>query len=366
MFATTDDLCLLDRPSVPRRSYSDSFKPQANVNGQIAGGQVYSSKTNTSDLSDEISVIEEQQIAIPIRTGLERRHSNRHLDLDIGSVHARERRPSPLFERRKKDDIDLLVDCTDSSDDENDDADRRPQNQNARGRERHTKPLLQSKQTATPHRLQRYVHDVATKDSYSTPQAEHRFNRSLHLDSRYPLMELDNEAFPQHSGRYPQSNDKPSLQQRRRGSRLPPHSLSGTDHETMVFDNFEDPSPISSASEQEQGGKDPFDAHLHFVRPAMPICANPGAFAGLEAVMTPPATRSPDEVQQGGGNDRETEVQRKRHRLGHHRAVSDLFSLPTTGVKVIDVRATRRRATVGSEAKLRLPALLRRQSDLTF
>ncbi|GAC98742.1 vacuolar membrane protein [Pseudozyma hubeiensis SY62] len=366
MFATTEDLCLPVRPNVTRRSYSDSFKPQANVNRQIAGGHDHYSKANMSDLADEIQVIEEQQTAIPIRTGLERRHSDRHLDLDIGSVHARERRPSPLFERRKKDDIDLLVDCTDSSDDENDDADRQAQDQNTRGRERHTKPLLLPEQTTTHHRLQRYVNDVDKKRIHSTLQVEHCFNRGRHLDNRAPLMELDNEDLPQHKGRYPQSNNKQSLKHRRRGSRLAPPSLSGNDHDTMVFDNFEDPSPISSASEQGQDGKDPFDAHLHFVRPAMPICANPGAFAGLEAVVTPPATRSPDEKEQEDDIIRELEVQRKRHRLGHHRAVSDLFSLPTTGVKVIDIRATRRRATVGSEAKLRLPALLRRQSDLTF
>ncbi|SJX66067.1 uncharacterized protein SRS1_13508 [Sporisorium reilianum f. sp. reilianum] len=363
MFATTNDLTLSVRPQEQRRSYSDTFQPRAGVSDKHAATRKAKTARTTpaSDSADEIQVIEEQHTAIPIRAGLDRRHSDRHLDLDIGSVHAGKRKPSPLFERRKRDDLDLLADFSESSND--DDAARRTsRTQNARGRERHTKPLLHPRQTSFAHAAQRgYDYSGSKRDPYS-PQLGHHSSRDCSPHGRLPLMEHD-DATKQHNGSY--ATKKHSYKREPFAPRTaPPPSLTGLEHEAMVFDNFEDVSSVSSASEQEQDKKESFDAHLHFVRPAMPICANPGAFVALEPIVTP-AGSSPTESLQDGGDAKEAEAQRKRHRLGHHRAASELFSIPTLGVKAADVRATRRRATVGSEAAYRLPMLHRRQSDLS-
>ncbi|CDU23094.1 uncharacterized protein SPSC_01724 [Sporisorium scitamineum] len=361
MFATTEDLIVSVRTDDRRRGYSDSCKSRGASDKKSANRKTKTARTTpASDSADEIQVIKEQPTAIPIRAGLDRRHSNRHSDLEIGSVYGGKRKPSPLFERRKRDDLDLLADFSHSSDDE---ATRRPsRDQFARGRERHTKPLLHPKQTSFAHVAPRYDYGVSGKgkDPYS-PQLGHHSSRDCSPHGRLPLMELEDEI----KGRNASNATRKSGHKHEplTPRKPPPHALPGLEHEAMVFDNFEDGSSVSSASEQEQDTQASFVAHLHFVRPAMSICANPGAFVALEPIVTPAV--SPNELLQDGDKAKDSEAQHKRNRLGHYRAASELFTIPTMGVKATDVRATRRRATVGSEAAYRLPTLHRRQSHLS-
>ena len=191
-----------------------------------------------------------------------------------------------------------------------------------------------------------------------SPHLRFHPDRGYSPESRRPLDELD-PVEKSHS-RY---HTKGSHHKHARYSHQAPLPLlSGLEHEAMVFDNFEDISSPSSASEHEQENKDPFDAHLHFVRPAMSICANPGAFVALEPIVTPASS-----VSQSSDKGAEAEgirAQSRPHRLGHHRAVSELFSNSTSSAKAADVRATRRRATVGSEATYRVP-FASRHADLS-
>ncbi|TKY87850.1 hypothetical protein EX895_003431 [Sporisorium graminicola] len=362
MFAPTDDLALSARANEQDRSYSDSFKPRHASGKQADTRKAKSAQTTPGlDSADEIQVIEEQQVAIPIRAGLDRRHSDRHLDLDVGSIHAGKRKPSPLFERRKMDDLDLLDGFSESSDDE---ADNRhtTRSQIVRGREPHSKPLLHPKQTSFLQAARHYDYG-SSRQAPCSPQLGRHSSRDCSPHGRLPPMERDAEA----KGRHSSYAKKSGYMHGPYTARVtpPPPGLNGLEHEAMVFDNFEDVPSVSSIAEQEQDNKEPFDAHLHFVRPAMPICANPGAFVALEPILTP-AGSPPNDYLQDGGKAREAEAQRKRHRFGHHRAVSELFTMiPTTSVKAADVRATRRRATVGSEAAYRLRTLHHRQSDLS-
>ena len=349
MFATTEDLSLPIRPTQQRRSYSDSFQHKGGASKHPANRKVKTSQPSPCfDSDDEIQVIQEQQTAIPIRGGLDRKHSDRHLDLDIGSIHAHKRRSSPLFERRKRDAFDLLGDFSESSDDEDD---RRPtRGQYGRGRERHPKPLVHPQGTCLPQPPHRYDNNASRRDDYS-PQLGHHSSRDSSLHGRHSHIELDNDMKDCSGSYFAKKLDS------RRTSQLPLSStISGLEHEAMVFDNFEDVSSVSSASKHEQDNKDPFDAHLHFVRPVMPICANPGAFVALDPIVTP--SLSPNESLNDARHAEEMEARHRRHRLGHHRAASELFSSPTTSTTPIDVRATRRRATVGSEAAYRLPTFL--------
>lgn len=350
--ATTDDLAMSIRPHGERRSYSDSFQLQRAAPQQLAAIQ----RTNTTrqaaasdSAEDEIQVIDDQQVAIPIRPGTHHRQSDRHSDLDIGSVHLRKRRSSPLFERRKRDDLDLLGDFSDSSDDDDDEDERsRGRDQDLRGRARRTKLLHSSRQTSpSQHHQQHYDYEPAKREAYPS-QLGHHIARGCSPHGRHPLAQLQGGSLGP-NGRTPV---------KKRTSK-PMHSglLSGLEPEALVFDNFEDASPGSSISEQEQENQDPFDAHLHFVRPAMPICANPGAFAALEPYVTPAS--SPRESLHDSVDTNAVAAQQKPQRLGHHRTVSEMLS-PTSGAKSFDVRSPRRRATVGAEAAFRLPMLERR------
>ncbi|SNX83553.1 uncharacterized protein MEPE_02260 [Melanopsichium pennsylvanicum] len=346
MFATTDDLKLSPKINEQPQSFQDHSKSRLSS----AGHQIHSSDTPICDSADEISVMEDQQTAIPIRADLDRRHSNRHSDLDIGSVHCCKPRLSPLCERRERDDYDFLTDCMVSSDDAC--SGNSVRDQWARGRERRTKPLLRSRHTVPPHRPQRYEYDVDSMELF-TPQLGDQTDRADSLNGRRPLEDLDATPKRRNHYRTKGSNHKQSHSRRQAPLSIP----SGLEHEAMVFDNFEDISSISSASEQEQETVDPFDAHLHFVRPAMPICANPGAFVALEPIMF--SGGCANDVSQEGAVGERVSAQQKRNRLGHHRTVSELFSCSTTCPESAEVRAMRRRATVGSEAAYRLPSFSR-------
>lgn len=347
MFATTDDLRMCSRAG------GKPCGPQTKLESGIAStrqprnNKPHSSKLVSADSTDEIQVIEDQPTAIPIRAAHDPRESDRHSDLNVGSVHTHRRRSSPLFERRRRDDIDLLAESVDSSDDEyrvnsgRDSIDR--------GRGRRTKPLLHRKQTYPPDRQQRYDYNIANVAAYLP-----------HLG--YPVdCGYSPEAHSKHHQRHDindHMHDHAHQSRKGHGKRIdvPPPVPSGLEHEAMVFDNFEDISSVSSASEQEQENQDPFDAHLHFVRPAMPICANPGAFAALESIVTPTSSSNEalDDAEQAN-------AQAKRNRLGHHRTVSELYPASSSALsKPADVRATRRRATVGAEAAFRFPTFGRR------
>ncbi|SPO25111.1 uncharacterized protein UTRI_02788_B [Ustilago trichophora] len=344
MFATTDDLKLCSRASAQPHLATHYPSPTITTVSPASKPKAKPLLAASPDSADEIQVIEEEQMAIPIRTALGRRQSDRHSDLDIGSIHSRKRRSSPLFERRKRDDLDLLTDFGDSSDDEYSASTAR--DQNSRGRERRTKPLLHPRQISLPHRPQRYKDTVADVTAYS-PKLGYHPDRCLTPNGRRSHYELD--GTPKHNlARHHRRDPRPAS--------------TGLEHEAIVFDNFEDISSVSSASEQEQESKDPFDPHLHFVRPAMSICANPGAFVTLEPLITPGGSSS--ERSGEGADAEELSAQRKRHRLGHHRAVSELFSTPTSDAKPTDIRVTRRRATVGAEAAYRLSSFTRR-ADLS-
>ncbi|KAJ1020091.1 hypothetical protein NDA16_004371 [Ustilago loliicola] len=346
MFATTDDLRMSSRAG--GKPSSPQTKPESGTAStkHTLSNKNHSFKEADADSADEIQVIQDQQTAIPIRATNDPRQSDRHSDLNIGSVHAHRRRSSPLFERRKRDDLDLLGESVDSSDDEYKvDSGR---DSNDRGRGRRTKPLLHRKQTYPPHRQQRYDYNIANIAAYSP-----------HLG--YPVdCGYSPEANSKHCQRHhmhDQVHDHAHKSRRGHGKYIdvPPPVPSGLEHEAMVFDNFEDISSVSSASEQEQENQDPFDTHLHFARPAMPICANPGAFAALESIVTP-ASSSNEALE----DTEQANSQAKRNRLGHHRTVSELLPSSFTDAKPADVRGTRRRATVGSEAAYRFPTFSRR------
>ncbi|SPO32231.1 uncharacterized protein UTRI_02788 [Ustilago trichophora] len=355
MFATTDDLKLCSRASGQPLLAKHHSSPAITTVNHTSKPKAKPLLAASPDSADEIQVIEEEQTAIPIRTALGRWQSDRHSDLDIGSVHSHKRRSSPLFERRKRDDLDFLTDFGDSSDDEYNGSTAR--DQNARGRERRTKPLLRPKQISPPHRPQRYDYAVADVTAYSPQLGDHP-DRCCTPNGRRSLYELD--GTPRHTDRYSAKDTHHKLARHHR--RAPPPASTGLEHEAMVFDNFEDISSVSSASEHEQENEDCFDPHLHFVRPAMSICANPGAFVTLEPLITPGGSSS-EGLGEGADAD-ELSAQRKRHRLGHHRAVSELFSTSKSDAKPTDIRVTRRRATVGAEAAYRLPSFTR-QADLS-
>ncbi|SOV08981.1 uncharacterized protein UDID_03782 [Ustilago sp. UG-2017a] len=347
MFTTTNDLRMCSRavakPPCPQTKSESSILPTKHT---INRNKKHLFKATSVDSADEIQVIENQQAAIPIQTAHDPRPSDRHSDLDIGSVHAHRRRSSPLFERRKRDDIDLLGESMDSSDDEYRVTSARDSND--RGRERRTKPLLHRKQTHPPHRQQRSDYNIADMTAYS-PRLGYPVDcgYSPEAVSKQYTRYHNNENMHKHAHRSHQGHDKPF------NVALPVPSV--LEHEAMVFDNFEDISSIYSASEQEQENQDPFDAHLHFVRPAMPICTNPGAFVTLEPLVTPTSSLN------GGLEDTEqASSQAKRNRLGHHRTASELFPTSSANSKLVNVRATRRRATVGAEAAYRFPTLSRR------
>lgn len=355
MLATADDLSLSVFTDEQRRSNSYSHRSQGDLPKQDSGHKVRASKpVSLSDSADEIQVIEEHQTAIPIQPMLERKYSTRHLDLDIGSVHARKNGSSTLLERRKRDDFDLLGDHSESSDDDDSGNSRAARNQKARGRERHTKPLLHPKQAAPLDRYQRYSDNAAKKDAYEPLRGRH-MARGRSTQGRHPMTDCYNRGLANHH-----TTSKLGRTSEHRPFRVSPSALPEFEHEAMVFDNFEDVSPVSSTSEKDHNGKDMFDAHLHFVRPAMPICANPGAFVALESVVSP-STGCSNESQRDCVDTNGFEDYRERNRLSHHRAVSDVYS-PATA-RTLEARATRRRATVGSEAASRLPAFHRRPSD---
>ncbi|EST05829.1 hypothetical protein PSEUBRA_004865 [Kalmanozyma brasiliensis GHG001] len=356
MLATTEDLQVSVRPDHQRRSYSDSFKPKVTPPKHNPAPKVKKALKQAAclDSADEIQVIDDQQAAIPIRAGADHRQSDRHSDLDIGSVHLRKRRSSPLFERRKRDDLDLLGDFSESSDDDEDDYNG-AHDQDRRGRGRRTKPLQHSRQTSPSQEQQHYDYAAVGRGTYS-PQLGHHPTRGCSPHGRHTWAQLN--------GDIGKDVDRPSVKDfknTRRSPRMPPAFPSGLEHEALVFDNFEDVSPCSSISEQEheQESYDPFDAHLHFVRPAMPICTNAGAFAALEPFATPAS--SPRDSLHESRDAEGASGTLKRYRLGHHRTVSDVLS-PTSFASTMDARSIRRRATVGSEAAYRLPTFDRRAS----
>lgn len=350
MFASSDDLKVASRSNGQSRYGGDQNKTRIGSNCKQSRPA-----STASDSADDIQVLEEQLSPIPIRTAPQCGQSDRHSDLDIGSVHTRKRRPSPLFERRKRDDIDLLLDSVDSN--YVDYLQEAGPDSTCRGRGRCTKPLLYPEQSSSPHRPQYCGYNMRRSSCFGRHQdSDHSLNDpgSFHeTDAGTERVDVCRARGMQH---------KRSHTSRRTQARVPHAPTPGVEHEAMVFDNFEDGSSASSASEKEQENKDPFDAHLHFVRPAMPICANPGAFVAREPNVTP--TRPSKEALNKVTDDKQVRAQVKRHRLGHHRALSELFLSPNPCAKSIDIRASRRRATIGSEAAHRLPSFSR-QADLS-
>ncbi len=290
------------------------------------------SNLSTTCSSDEIQVIDEQQPAIAIRPPVEPGYANRHSELECGSVHACRRHPSPLYERRKQDDLDLLGDSLDNGPCASDAFCR--QDAYTRGRARGTKRLPYPKPT----------------DSKRCGQPwQTGGHRVLRLDRDRQdvgngLNACTYTCFESEDGSHASGGRTPA----KHSSLLPP-SPFGAEHEAVVFDNFEESGPTTPASEADADAKDPFDTHLRFVRPALPICANPGAFAGLESANETAVSCSDGSE----GDSRTKQVCNTSDRVRqarHHRAVSELFGGPMAPIGANDMRATRRRATIGSDA----------------
>lgn len=351
MIATADDL------NMSAQTIAQTQRTALHHHG-MSKSQHLSSGATSTDLADEIQVIEDQQTAINIRASPDRKECDRHIDLDIGSVHSRKPKSSPLFERRRLDDLDLLIDSVDSSMDESHCGIGR--DSDVRGRGRRTKPLIHPQQTSSPHVAHQHGYD-AFGNATGLPDLSHHLNR--HYAPSGCCLLGDNGAASRLTGRErsEEANDSHARHIIRANAKqvcIPPPIPSGLEHDATVFENFEDVSPISSSPDLDQENTDYFDPNLHFVRPAMPICANPGAFAAMEPNI------SPSESSQGpfdaSASPTCEKADTKQGRMGHHRAVSEMLFKPLTCAAAADLRTIRRRATIGSEATYRPPSFSRR------
>lgn len=121
---------------------------------------------------------------------------------------------------------------------------------------------------------------------------------------------------------------------------------AGSEQDAVVFENFEDtltPSPVDETS------KNPYENQLHFVRNASSICISPGA--GLAFTSTPSVD---DDFSSANKEDTQTPQHPRRER--HLRRTSEPLQ-EWGSFQNGALRATRRRATVGSDALYRQPAL---------
>ena len=263
MFATLEDLKLSSNnsPQVPSAGGAPALILSSRE--PVVIPDKTAPKLSSTCSSDEIQVIDEQQSAIPIRPSVEPGYANRHSDLDSGSVHECRRHPSPLYERRKKDDLDLLSDSLDSSPCASEGSCM--QDADTRGRARSTKRLPYPK----PADYQRCGQpwQMGENRLLGLDRDRHGVDNGLKgctyacFDNKHADHDSCDRAY--RSG----AKHRPLL----------PPSPFGLEHEAVVFDNFEESGPTTPASEADADTKDPFDTHLRFVRPALPICANPGA-----------------------------------------------------------------------------------------
>lgn len=332
MFATLEDLQMSSNKvgQVPSAGAAPALNPSSH-NVAITLKRAASNLSTTCS-SDEIQVIDEQQPAIPIRPPVEPGYANRHSELECGSVHTCRRHPSPLYERRKQDDLDLLGDSLDSGPCASDGFCR--QDADTRGRARGTKRLPYPKPTD----YKRCGQPWQTGGNHVQGLHRHRHDVGNGLNGCPYICFNSEDGSHASSGRTP-AKHRPLL----------PPSPFGAEHEAVVFDNFEESGPTTPASEADADAKDPFDTHLRFVRPALPICANPGAFVGLESANET-AGSCTDGSEENSRTKQLCNTSDRVRQARHHRAVSELFGGPMAPLGTNDVRNTRRRATIGSDA----------------
>ncbi|PWZ01577.1 hypothetical protein BCV70DRAFT_77007 [Testicularia cyperi] len=325
MYARAEDLQLSPAPA------GRAFMQRAD-RAKIVSCQFRGSNLIEDDDVDKIEVLEDSVQAIPIQQQAScKAHADRHLDLNVGSVHEQGQETTSLFQRRlQQHGTDSGLDAFSESDDSDLEGDFYGERSRGRGTQRQRLPHCRYS-TDRRSRLQGRSETVNDRDSDEDSGSRHRARAPVRYRSSRPRTREPDSMLPV----------KPS-----------------SDQDAFVFDNFED--SASSSPSDSDNVKNQFETQLHFVRNAAPICGTPASAPLYDRSTFSCSDEDVGVAHSVSARSNLANMQQSSPATrpgGHVRRSSDSFmptalvSAPTTASTYRTVYGSvRRRATLGSDA----------------